>query len=277
MREETHDRDLKTYARLGAAGPIASRLGSAIISLVQPHPGREREFNRWYEDDHMVVSAMACPWVFAGKRWVATKELRGLRTPTASAVATPVDDGCFLAAYWILDGRYEQFFAWVRALVVDRLMPVGRMSPPRRHVFTGDHSYRGGAYRDATGPRDVHALDYPFPGLVMQVIDSHEADQRNELVRWLLETHAPKVMAGSPAARCLAFAGYAPPKPKAGVDWYYRRLTLLWFLDEEPIRSWADLFASQEDAIEASGLGHMQLAAPFIPVLPGTDAYVDKL
>jgi hypothetical protein len=36
-------------------------------------------------------------------------------------------------------------------------------------------------------------------------------------------------------------------------------------------------FAGNGDRIAAGGVGRMQLAAPFIPVTFGTDAYVDQL
>jgi hypothetical protein len=269
--------DPEVYADLARRGPIASVIGAAIISLVEPLPGREQEFNRWYEDDHMIVSAMACPWVFSGRRWVATRALRDLRLPEDSAVIQPVDEGCFLATFWILDGRYDEFMAWARALVADRLMPVGRMSPPRRHVFTSDQSYAGAAYRDAGGPRDVHALDYPYAGLVMQVIDAATQEGREALVDWVLETYAPARLKGSSAAMCLVFRSMIPPRPKPGVDWYDRRLTLLWLLEDEPDGIWPSIFADQEAVIAASGLGRLELAAPFIPVLPGTDRYLDEL
>lgn len=33
-------------------GPVDVGVGHALITLVSPHRGREREYNRWYEDDH---------------------------------------------------------------------------------------------------------------------------------------------------------------------------------------------------------------------------------
>src|ERR1700682_2155273 len=135
------DAELALYARLPVHGGVESRLGHAIISLVEPHAGHERAYNRWYEDDHLIVSAMACPWVFAGKRWVATRALRSLRFPKDGAEGASIDLGCYLAAYWIIDGRYEAFLAWARSLVVNRLMPAGRMSPARTHIFTNDQKH----------------------------------------------------------------------------------------------------------------------------------------
>ncbi len=271
------DDERDAYALVARSGPVATKLGKAIISLIEPAPGQERAYNRWYEDDHAAISAFACPWVFAGKRWVATKALRSLRSSASGAVAGSIDQGCYLAAYWLIDGRYEDFLAFARPLVLDRLVPEGRMKPPRTHVFTNDQDYLGAVYRDASGPRDIHALSYPYPGLALQVIDAPSPKGRAALLDWLREEYVPAVLKDSPAAMALIFAATSPVKPKPGIDWYDRRLTLMWFLDVEPEGVWADLFAVQDGAIAASRLGKVELASPFIPTLPGTDRYVDEL
>jgi hypothetical protein len=270
---------LEDYARLARTGPIASVLGKALISLIEPTPGHDREYNRWYEDDHAIISAYACPWIFAGRRWVATRALRDMRTPARSAIADPVDQGCYLATYWIIAGRYDEFLAWGRSLVAERLLPEGRMKPPRRHVFTNDHDYIGPVYRDAAGPRDIHALSYSFACLGLQVIDTDPAAGRDALARWLMDEHIPGVLArkACPAMMALVFAATPPLRPKEGVDWYGRRLTVLWFIETGPGLAWNDIFAGQDEAIAASGLGRVELCAPFIPVVPGTDIYVDEL
>lgn len=265
------------YAQMAAQGPVESRLGSAIISLVEPHVGREREYNRWYEDDHVIVSAMACPWVFAGKRWVATRALRELRFASAAVEAGALGAGCYLAAYWILEGRYEEFLTWARSLVSNRLMPTGRMSPARTHVFTNDQQYVAAAYRDAGGPRDVHALSYPFNGLVMETLDAYRPEARADLVRWLTDEHVPALIKNSASSMCLIFQTTFPPKPRPSISWYDRRVTLLWFFEGSPIAGWPHIFANEEAAIDRVNLGRVTMVAPFVPVLPGTDRYVDEL
>ncbi|MDT0470400.1 hypothetical protein RM764_47190, partial [Streptomyces sp. DSM 41699] len=62
------------YAELAAVGPYGVRPGHALITMVEPHPGHEYAYNRWYEDDHYYAGAMAMPWMSAGRRWVATKD-----------------------------------------------------------------------------------------------------------------------------------------------------------------------------------------------------------
>jgi hypothetical protein len=277
MGESMSDIELAYYRRLPATGPIESRLGRAIISLVEPHLGREREYNRWYEDDHLIVSAMGCPWVFSGKRWVATRALRSLRLAPADFDRSSLDLGCYLAAYWILDGRYEEFLAWAQSLVTDRLMPIGRMSPARSHVFTNDQCYVASVYRDAAGPREIHALDYPFNGLVLETIDADSPAARPELERWLTDEHIPGIIKDSPARICSMFRTTVPPKPRASIAWYDCRVTLMWFFDDAPARGWPHRFAEEEERMRRRNLGRLALVAPFVPVVPGTDRYVDEL
>lgn len=269
--------ELEPYRLLPTTGPIESRLGSAVISLVEPHPGREREYNRWYEDDHLIVSAMGCPWVFAGKRWVATRALRALRFGAPEIDRASLELGCYLAAYWIIDGRYDEFLAWAQSLVVNRLMPTGRMSPARTHIFTNDQIHVTSVYRDVQGPRVVHALDYPFTGLVLEVIDAESPPARLDLERWLAEVHIPGLIKNSPAAICSMFRTTIPPKPRSSVTWYERRITLMWFFEEAPTAGWPNIFAGEEQCVREHGRGRLAMLAPFIPVLPGTDCYVDEL
>lgn len=63
-------------------------------------------------------------------------------------------------------------------------------------------------------------------------------------------------------------------KQVEGVD---TRLTLLWFLQEDPRERWEACFTGLEEAVAESGLGATSFVAPFIPTVPGTDTYVDQL
>ena len=77
------------------------RAGSMLYTLVDPSRGHEVAYNRWYERDHFYAGCLVGPWLFAGKRWVATRELKDLRFPEDSNVCTPVDRGSYLATYWV--------------------------------------------------------------------------------------------------------------------------------------------------------------------------------
>jgi len=268
------------YSTLPATGPYEVAIGSALITMVEPHPAHERAYNRWYEDDHFYAGAMAMPWMFAGRRWVATRDLQKLRYPATSEIAQPVTAGCYLSTYWITEGRYEDHMRWTVA-TNRRLYPDGRVFAERTHVYTAFHDYVGPVYRDREGPRDVHALDHPYRGLVLEIVDADGAPGREDLVAWLTGTHLPARLAGSPAAMCLLFRPVPLPETRMSyisqVPAVDRRLALLWFLQEDPRDCWEAVFAPGDDEGLAIGTGIRRLCAPFIPTEPGTDRYVDEL
>ncbi len=63
-------------------------------------------------------------------------------------------------------------------------------------------------------------------------------------------------------------------KQVEGVD---VRLTLLWFLEADPRACWEPYFTGMAEEVGERGLGRVELVAPFIPTVPGTDRYVDEL
>ncbi|MCX3059039.1 hypothetical protein [Streptomyces beihaiensis] len=278
--EDTHS---DTYARLAAVGPYGVRPGHALITMVEPHPGHERAYNRWYEDDHYYAGAMAMPWMYAGRRWVATRDLQRLRYPEKSAVAEPVTAGCYISTYWITEGRYGDHMKWTVG-INKRLNRDSRVFQERTHVFTSFQDHEATVYRDGDkGPRDFHALDHPYQGLVVEVVDAENGRRRRELAAWLKDRHLPERLAapGAPAAMVTVFRPTPLPvdrmsyvKQVEGVD---TRLTLLWFLEADPRDCWRDHFTGLGDAVAASGLGRVELVAPFVPTVPGTDRYVDQL
>ncbi|WP_244943282.1 hypothetical protein [Streptomyces inhibens] len=275
------DTGVAAYAELAAVGPYGVHPGHALITMVEPHPGHEYAYNRWYEDDHYIAGAMAMPWMFAGRRWVATRELQLLRYPEKSAVARPVTAGCYLSTYWLTEGRYDEHMKWTVG-INKRLNRDGRVYQDRTHVFTAFQDHAATVYRDGTaGPRDFHALDHPYAGLVLEVIDADGPERRAELLEWLRARHLPRRLAGSPAAMVTVFRPTPLPgdrmsyvKQVEGVD---TRLTLLWFLQQDPREAWAAHFAGLAEEVGESGLGRVELVAPFLPTVPGTDRYVAEL
>jgi len=85
------------YSTLPAEGPDEVVIGSALITMVEPHEGHEHAYNRWYEDDHFYSGAMAMPWMFAGRRWVAPTNLQALRYPDDSLIAQPLSAGKYIS------------------------------------------------------------------------------------------------------------------------------------------------------------------------------------
>jgi hypothetical protein len=60
----------------------AIRLGSFLFTIVEPRPGHEVAYNRWYQRDHFYSGCMIGPWTLAGGRSVATRDCKALRYPT---------------------------------------------------------------------------------------------------------------------------------------------------------------------------------------------------
>lgn len=280
MPEDTNG---AAYAELASTGPYGVRFGHALITMVEPHPGHEYAYNRWYEDDHYYAGVMAMPWMYAGRRWVSTRDLQLLRRPEKSAVAQPVTSGCCLSTYWITEGRYAyaDHMRWTVALN-KRLNRDSRVYRDRTHVFTAFQDHEATVYRDgAAGPRDFHALDHPYAGLVPEVLDADGPEERAELLEWLRSRGLPRRLKGSPAAMVTVFRPTPLPvdrmsyvKQVEGVD---TRLTLLWFLEADPRDCWEEHFTGVEGEWEREGLGRLELLAPFVPTVPGTDRYVGEL
>ena len=97
----------------GGARDYPVKLGSILLTLVDPNRGFEKAYNRWYERDHFYAGCLVGPYLFAGSRWVATRELKDLRWPHSATVADPWDAGSYVAIYWVEKGHHtEQFDDW---------------------------------------------------------------------------------------------------------------------------------------------------------------------
>ena len=273
--------DVDPYAAVAGHLPNEVRLGGALITMVEPHRGFEHQYNRWYEDDHFYAGATVGPWVFAGRRWVATRDLQQLRYPADSPIAQPLGAGCYISTYWQLAGHHDDAVRWGTTAMSQHLYPQGRGFTERTHVYTAFSTYEFGVVRDGGGPlRPEHALDHPFPGLVLEVLDPGPDRPRHEVIPWLEQEFAPGAVAGTPMALCLGFfPDLLPPTPVPGVPMapnQERLITLLWFLDVDPRRCWSH-FLDHGRAIAEGGRAELLLAAPFIPTIVGTEAYVDEL
>src|SRR4051812_24970925 len=65
------------------------KVGSMLFTMVDPHRGHEVAYTRWYERDHFYAGCRVGPWLFAGRGWVAPRQLRALRFPDDSSIARP--------------------------------------------------------------------------------------------------------------------------------------------------------------------------------------------
>jgi hypothetical protein len=117
--------------------------------------------------------------------------------------------------------------------------------------------------------------------MVSVFVEAGEGVTPSEVAAWYRQQFLPSALPDSDVASVLAFSPLplladAPgdvPRDAAAEQ----RLLLLFFLDNEPTRSWDKTFAAQEAALSQSGLGRVVWASPFIGTVPGTDTYTDQL
>jgi len=267
---------------VGGAGDYPVRVGSMLLTLVEPNPGFELAYNRWYERDHYYGGCMVGPWLFAGSRWVATRQLKALRWPTGSTVAVPTGAGSYVAIYWVEEGHHQEHFAEWSINQVRDLYSHGRGFPERTHVHTSTFHHVGTAYRDDDPVPVELALDRGYEGLVALWWDASDGTGR-DLQTVLSDSHLPGLLDGSPVEIAASWVPSAPDagdqgapmdlgSPPGGTD----RLVQLLFVDGDP----ADVVGRVRDyteGVEASGAASLRLAAPFRRTVPGTDRYVDEL
>ncbi len=263
-----------------------------LFTLVDPSPGHEVAYNRWYERDHFYSGCMIGPWLFAGRRWVATRDLKDLRIPAGvpedAAVAHPLDAGSYLATYFIHAGHEAEHFAWANKQVFE-LYGHGRGFEERHHAHTSLYFTTGATHRDPDGVPAHMALDHPYAGLVSLHMDREGDTSHPDWVAWFERDAAPALFADgsdgtpSPVDQVQHWRpiipkgeeGNAPMKLGTGPGTRARSMQLL-FLHDDPRRAW-DRVEEHVARIEESGLATVRLAAPFVPTIPGTDTYTDQL
>jgi hypothetical protein len=257
------------------------KLGSILFTLVEPHEGHEVEYNRWYERDHFYAGCLVGPGILAGKRWVATRPYKEMRiVPQGSVIAADAMTGSYLALYWVERSRQNEWGTWA-AQEVHRLHEQGRMFPHRDHVHTRMYRYRWGAFRDADGVPPELALDHPFKGIGVVIADAREGVERDRVDAWYRDELLPDALSGSAAAMCLSFTPVPIPAdapadvPRSGDE--QSRFVHIYFLDRDPADVWEGELSKQVLAVEEAGLARVQWAGPFIPTIPGTDTYTDRL
>lgn len=253
-------------------------LGHAMITMVEPTRDREAlaEYNRWYDHDHAYSGVMVGPWAFAFQRWVATRALKDLRFPSTSPIASPVDQGSFIAAYFMLANRAADHFAWSFEQTA-WLNEQGRMNPDREHISTSLYDFTGSVNRDGWPVPAEVALDHPYQGLAALWIDRTDDAEHGDLDRWLRAEALPNLIEGSAVAQALVFAPCDFPGVAGSGIAVGDRVCVLAFLQGDPHDVFVPTFEGLPDLLTDSGLGTLALAAPFIPVLPGTETYLDEL
>jgi hypothetical protein len=256
------------------------KLGSMLFTVVEPHRGHEVAYNRWYERDHFYAGCMVGPYNFAGRRFVATAELKALRDPDPSVITGSPARGSYVSVYWVLDGYHDVWNRWALRQV-NALHAAGRMFEERDHVHTLLYNYCWEFRRDPDGVPVELALDHPYRGFVPVFIDRAEDVSTEALWDWLRNEHLPALMPGSDADLVAAFTPIAleidAPGDVPREEASDRRTLLLWFLSTPPEVAWETVIVEHRQRLEESGLGTVVAALPFIPTIPGTDTYTDKL
>ncbi len=184
------------------------KLGSMLLTLVEPHRGHEVAYNRWYERDHFYAGCMVGPYNFAGRRWVATAGLKSLRDPDPSAITGEPNRGSYVALYWVLDGYFDVWNRWALRQV-NALHAAGRMFLERDHVHTLLYQYAWEYRREPDGVPVELALDHPYRGLVAVFLDRAEDTTNEELWSWLRSEHLPSLLPGTDADLVAAFTPIA--------------------------------------------------------------------
>jgi hypothetical protein len=247
------------------------RLGTMLFTLVEPHRGHEVAYNRWYERDHFYAGCMVGPWLFAGRRFVATRRLKELRFGVDADLFGGAALGSYVAVYWILDGRHDDHVDWALRQV-QWLHAHGRMFAERDHVHTLLYRHAFSARADADGVPAELALDHPFGGLTATLVRPAAGVTADALGAYVTETFAPVLELGFTPIPLPADA----PVSQQGHDRLDGCLLNLSFTTSAPDTWWPEQRAAAQ-RLEADGVGQLLWTAPFIPTVPGTDRYTDAL
>jgi hypothetical protein len=273
---------------VGGVDDYRMKVGSMLLTLVDPNRGFEAAYNRWYERDHFYAGCMIGPFLFAGSRWVATRALKDARWPTddetvAQTVASPPDAGSYVAIYWVEKGHHaDHFDVWARDQV-RQLYAEGRGFAERKHTHTVLYDHIGATYRDADPVPIELALDHGYDGLVITWLDGREGRDARTLVDDLGGAHTADLLEDSAIEIVSSWtpsAGENDPRDvpmdlgsKAGGP---ERLCQLLFVAGD-VQAALPAIRRYTDAIEGADLATVRLVAPFFRTVVGTDKYVDQL
>lgn len=257
------------------------KIGQMLFTMVDPTRGHEVAYNRWYERDHIYAGCMIGPGWFAGRRWVAPKHLKDLRFPETGPVATKIEDGSYLATYWVHEPEMEEAEAWARTQVGE-LYAAGRGFAEREHVHTGQYLPDSTVSAQADGVPLELALDHNYRGLVTLMIEPAEGVDRTAAIETINDVPV-KALLGTGAVDLVSSwrmkpwpADHNVPMKMGNDGGTTERIMQLCFLEGDPVESWQFIVDYAAD-IEKSGAGRVTFASPFIPTEVGTDKYTDQL
>ena len=215
------------------------KLGSILFSISEPKPGFEQAYHRWYERDHFFAGCMVGANYFSGRRWVATRPLKAMRFPADTPIAADIAKGSYLHTYWILAGTYPETLNWSVGQV-QQLYDQKRMLLERENVSSAFYNYVWGAFRDPDGVPPELALEHPYGGIGVIMIDRAGDAAEDIFDLWLRDhTKADGAVAMTLCLRPEPLPENATgnvPRPDPAV--LERRYLLLSFLEADPADVW---------------------------------------
>jgi len=261
------------YQRSDIARPDRPiRLGSFLFTLVEPRKGHEAAYNRWYERDHFYAGCMIGAWQFAGARYVATRDCKARRYPASSPIVPDRMTGSYLAIYWVLDEHHDDWNGWA-VEQVNRLHAGNRMFGERDHIHTALYRYEDEVNAPSSTMPSELALDRAYPGITVVVGEAADGVSLDQVKAFFRDRPCPAdvMVMGAPLPMLGSRPADVPEQSSTG------RFVQIYFSAEDPLKAWDRDYAGIGSAFEASGLGRVVFASPFLATIPGTDTYIDRL
>jgi hypothetical protein len=254
----------------------AVQLGGMLFTLVEPWRARQVDYNRWYEGDHFYATVFG-PGVLGGRRYVCTSSLKRLRVVGDGQIVPSAEVGSYLALYWITDTAAFNEWGSVNTLA---LHADNRIFVERDHIHTLMYDLLSWQSRDPSGVSPELALEHPFDFVIVEVVTG--GDRRgDETPQWSRNAHVSACIAATGAQLVLSFQPVplldsAPtdvPRATGISDTYLHLHFHGGGSPESAMAALADLWSP----LEQSGGATLRFLSPFVPTIPGTDAYTDDL
>jgi hypothetical protein len=244
-----------------------------MMTIIEPRPGHEVGYNRWYEEDHLYTH-MQGPGVIAATRFVARATEKRLRQVDP---ALDPARGAFLAVYWFVgDGSVHR--AWRES---GALAPrPGSSYPERDYVYGFLGQLAFSSRRKGYDVPIELALDARFPHLVLSIVDLPPSCDHDRAALAYAENYRQLVAEpASPVALAVGFFGQPQPNPVDPSAPYdaAEKIVVLSFCDDDPTARWDDVAVAHREAVAAAGIGRLVWLSPFVPTVVGTDTYMDEL
>ena len=255
--------------------PVA--LGGSLITLVEPRPGHEVEYNRWYERDHFYAGCMVGAHCFAGARFVATRACKDRRFPhdtTWPAGGAGLDAGSYLAMYWVQDGHFGEWLKWGTEQV-NWLHANDRMFEERDHVSTLVYRHRASA--SPSGMPIELALDRGYDGCFLVVHELTDGQSSRAVSEYYTETGGLPGCDATAVFTPVPLLDTAPKDVPQDDDTAPARVVVVGFVDGPPLEMWDHNMVEFEGRIPSDQVGRIGWAGPFLRTIPGTDSYCDEL